>query len=109
MVPFAFVSSPILLRLPKILNPKATFNFVEFTLVLTTVVLGIVALGSTIVGYLREKSTLPERLPTGVVTLALLIHEVYSSLVGAVILLLIYVLQRMRARKRVLAKEAVSG
>jgi TRAP-type uncharacterized transport system fused permease subunit len=108
-VPFAFVYSPILLWLPKILNPKASFNFVEFALVLTTVVLGVVALGSTIVGYLREKSTLPERLATGVAALALLIHEVYSSLVGAAILLAVYVLQRMRARKRVLAKEAVSG
>jgi TRAP-type uncharacterized transport system fused permease subunit len=108
-VPFAFVYSPILLWLPKILNPKATFNFIEFALVLTTVVLGIVALGSTIVGYLREKSTVLERFATGVAAMALLIHEVYSSLVGAAILLLVYVLQRMRARKRVLINEAVGG
>jgi TRAP-type uncharacterized transport system fused permease subunit len=108
-VPFAFVYSPILLWLPKILDPKASFNFVEFALVLTTIVLGVVALGSTIVGYLREKSTVPERVATGVSAFALLIHEVYSSLIGAAILLVVYALQRLRARKRALAKQGASG
>jgi TRAP transporter 4TM/12TM fusion protein len=108
-VPFAFVYSPILLWLPKILDPKASFNFVEFALVLTTIVLGVVALGSTSVGYLREKSTVPERVATGVSAFALLIHEVYSSLIGAAILLVVYALQRLRARKRALAKQGASG
>ncbi|MFZ0133577.1 MAG: TRAP transporter permease [Desulfobacterales bacterium] len=106
-VPFAFVYSPIILWLPKILDPTASFDVVEFISVFATIVLGVVFLGSTIIGYFKAKSTVVERMMTGVAALCMLVHELFSSLVGLTIMIVIYILQRNRARR--LAPELVKG
>ncbi len=104
-VPFAFVYSPIILWLPKILDPTASFDVVEFISVFATIVLGVVFLGSTIIGYFKAKSTGAERVMTGVAALCMLVHELFSSLVGLAIMIVIFILQRNRARR--LAPELV--
>ncbi len=98
-VPFAFVYSPIILWLPHLLDPKVPFDFFEFCTVFATVLIGVVALGSTIIGYLRDKSTLPERLAIAVAAGCLLFHEHITSIAGFVIMLGVYFVQRRRNPK----------
>jgi TRAP-type uncharacterized transport system fused permease subunit len=67
--------------------------------VFATVVLGIIALGAIIIGYFGDRVTLPER---GLLILSLLMlwwHEPISSVLGAILLLGIYLFQRNRRRK----------
>jgi TRAP-type uncharacterized transport system fused permease subunit len=97
-VPFAFVYSPIILWMPKILDPSATFDLVEFLTVFGTVVAGVVFLGSTIIGYFKAKSTVPERFLTGVAALCMLLHENTTSIVGLIIMTGIYLVQRRRLK-----------
>jgi TRAP-type uncharacterized transport system fused permease subunit len=98
-VPFAFVYSPIILWLPHILDPSVPFDYLQFAVVFATVLLGVVALGSTIIGYLRDKSTVLERLGTAVAAGCLLFHEYVTSIAGLVILLGVYFIQRRRNPK----------
>jgi TRAP-type uncharacterized transport system fused permease subunit len=98
-VPFAFVYSPIILWLPRILDPKATFDIVHFLTVFGTVVAGVVFLGSTIIGYFKAKSTVVERFFTGVAAACMLLHENTTSIVGLAIMVLIYLLQRRRIKR----------
>ena len=95
-VPFAFVYSPIILWMPRLLNPEAAFDYTEFFIVVSGVVLGVIALGATIIGYLNAKSTILERLGTAVATLLLLIHGATTSILGFLVLLGVYLLQRAR-------------
>jgi TRAP transporter 4TM/12TM fusion protein len=97
-VPFAFVYSPIILWMPAILDPNVSFDFVEFFLVFGTVVAGVVFLGSTIIGYFKARSTLPERLLTGFATLCMLLHEHLTSLLGLAVMSVVYFLQTRRSR-----------
>ena len=98
-VPFAFVYSPIILWMPHILDPSVPFNYGEFAIVFATVVLGVVFLGSTIIGYFKAKSTRIERLLTGVAAVCMLVHEHTSSIVGVAIMIVIYILQRKRSNR----------
>ena len=98
-VPFAFVYSPIILWLPKILNPDIAFNFVEFFAVFGTVVGGVIFLGATIIGYFKAKSTSVERVFTGVAALCMLLHENTSSVIGLWIMIVIYFIQRRRVNR----------
>lgn len=97
-VPFAFVYSPIILWMPRILDPTVTFDYFQFATVFVTIVLGVVFLGSTIIGYFKAKSTPVERLLTGIAALCMLVHEQVSSFVGVAIMIGIYLLQRRRVR-----------
>ncbi|MBU2512898.1 TRAP transporter permease [bacterium] len=98
-VPFAFVYSPIILWMPKILNPSASFDFIEFITVFSTVVAGIIFLGATIIGYFKAKSTVVERVGTGIAALCMLIHENTTSILGISIMVIIYLNQRRRLKK----------
>ena len=98
-VPFAFVYSPIILWLPRILDPTATFDIVHFLTVFGTVVAGVVFLGSTIIGYFKAKSTVVERFFTGVAAACMLLHENTTSIVGLAIMVVIYLLQRQRIKR----------
>ncbi len=108
-VPFAFVYSPIILWMPWILDPTAGFDLVQFLGVFATVVLGVVFLGSTIIGYFKAKSTPVERVLTGIAALCMLVHESTSSVVGVVIMSGIYVMQRRRLRLGTVPDEVVAA
>ena len=101
-VPFAFVYSPIILWLPVLLDPTASFNVTRFIVVVGGVVLGVVALGATIIGYLNDRSTPLERLGTALATLLLLIPGALTSLLGLGVLLGVFMMQRAR-RNNVMA------
>ena len=94
--------------MPRLLNPAAGFDFVEFLIVFSGVVMGVMALGATIIGYLSSKSTLPERLGTALATLLLLVHGAASSLLGFGVLMIVYFIQRSR-NQREIAIETTAG
>ncbi len=95
-VPFAFVYSPIILWLPRLLDPAGGFDFLEFMIVFSSVVLGVIALGATIIGYFNDRSTLPERLGTALATILLLIHGAATSVLGFCVLASVFLIQRAR-------------
>jgi TRAP transporter 4TM/12TM fusion protein len=98
-VPFAFVYSPIILWMPKILDPSVSFDYMQFILVFATVVMGVISLGATIIGYVRDKSTTLERIATGIAAGCLLFHEYITSVVGFLIMVAIYMIQRRRTNR----------
>jgi len=95
-VPFVFVYSPIVLWLPALLDPGASFDYLRFARVFITLVLGVVALGATVIGYLRERSTVMERVLSGVAAFCLFTPEGYTDAVGFVLLVCVFVMQGRR-------------
>ena len=74
-----------------------------------TIVLGVVFLGSTIIGYFKAKSTPVERTLTGIAALCMLVHEHVSSVVGICIMVVIYILQRRRTRQPASVSPVTTG
>jgi len=69
-----------------------------------------VALGATVIGYLADRSTVPERILTGMAAALLITPENITDIVGLGLLLLVYVLQKLRRRRiRPPEPEAVPG
>ena len=101
MIPYVFVTAPIILWYPTILDGTTPFNFVWFIQVLITCILGVIALGATMIGYLKYHSTIPERIMTGIAAAFLIIPETYTDFIGAFLLLAVFLLQRAR-KKRIL-------
>lgn len=99
-VPFAFVFSPVLIFLPWILekNP-GPFPLFDFLFVFATVIFGIIALGALIIGYFGDRATVPERFLLFISLIMLWWHEPISSVLGAILLLGIYLFQRRRRLK----------
>jgi len=58
IVPFVIVSAPIILWLPTLLDPEASFDYLRFAHIFITLLIGVVALGATVIGYFRSRSTL---------------------------------------------------
>lgn len=98
-IPFIIVSSPIILWLPTLLDGTIAFDYVKFAHVFVTLVVGVVALGSTVIGYLKYRSTLLERLLTGIAALCLFYPEIYSDLIGGAILIIVYFLQSTKKKQ----------
>jgi TRAP-type uncharacterized transport system fused permease subunit len=99
-VPIAFVYAPVILLMPWLLDANATFRFLDFIQVVVSMVLGITALGATVIGYLRVKSTLLERFATGIAAACLIIPEGRTDFVGYVVLIAVFLIQTLRRRKQ---------
>jgi TRAP-type uncharacterized transport system fused permease subunit len=97
-VPFAFVYSPIILWLPRLLDPSAHFDYVHFIIIFAALVMGVIALGATIIGYLKDRSTVIERIATGIATILLFMNKPHLNLIGFLILVIVYLIQRIRKR-----------
>jgi len=95
-VPFVFVYSPIILWLPALLDPSVSFDYLRFTRVFVTLVLGVIALGATVIGYLRTRSTLVERVLSGIAAFCLFTPEGYTDAVGLVLLVSVFMIQGRR-------------
>jgi TRAP transporter 4TM/12TM fusion protein len=98
-VPFAFVYSPIILWLPRLLDANASFDFIGFIHIFTSLVLGVIALGATIIGYLGHRLTLLERIVMGIATVGLFISELYANIVGFTLLISIFLTHIRRTKK----------
>ncbi|MCX5824716.1 MAG: TRAP transporter fused permease subunit [Deltaproteobacteria bacterium] len=99
VVPYVFVAAPIMLWLPTILDGKTPFDYLWFFQVIVTSVLGIIALGATMIGYMKYNSTIPERIATGIAAAFLMLPETYTDFIGAFLLLAVFLLQRARKKK----------
>ena len=96
VVPFIIVSAPIILLLPPLLDSEASFDYISFAHIFISLLVGVVALGATVIGYFKSKSTIPERMLTGTAAFCLLSPEVYSDLIGIAILTIVYMIQHIR-------------
>lgn len=103
IVPFVFVSAPIVLWLPRILDGTTPFDYALFVQVCLTMLLGVVALGATVIGYLATVSRVWERLATGVAAASLITPGTYSDIIGFGILFVVFVTQRARKRRLIAA------
>jgi TRAP-type uncharacterized transport system fused permease subunit len=98
MIPYVFVSAPILLWYPSLLD-GSPFNVWLFLQVFATCLLGAIALGATMIGYFKYHSTLVERIATGFATAFLITPEVHSDYIGGAILLAVFLKQMFRKRR----------
>jgi TRAP transporter 4TM/12TM fusion protein len=98
LVPYVFVAAPIMMWYPTILD-GSPFDYASFFGVLSTCLLGVVALGATVIGYLKYHSTVPERITTGIATLLLILPELYTSIIGGFLLLGVFFIQRARKKR----------
>lgn len=90
VVPFVFVYNPVLLL--------QDVNWGEGIVVVITAVIGIVALGAGMIGYLRTTTSIVERILLFVSALMLLVAGLTTDLVGLGILVLVYVYQFVKTR-----------
>ena len=109
LIPYIFVTAPVLLWYPTLIDGQTPFNYVWFVQVLITCVLGIIALGATMIGYMKYHSTLIERIATGIAAVCLITPESHTDYVGAGILLAVFVIQTFRKRKIVGKNKQVSN
>ncbi len=100
IVPFVFVTAPIVLGYPSIVDPNVPMDWVWFCQVLFTLIAGAIALGATVIGYLADRSTILERVLTGLSAAFLIIPETFTDFAGLALLVLVYAIQKMRKRER---------
>jgi TRAP-type uncharacterized transport system fused permease subunit len=99
IVPFVFVTAPIVLGYPSILDPNVPMDWVWFCQVLFTLISGAIALAATVIGYLADRSTIPERILTGLSAVFLITPETFTDIAGLALLVLVYVVQKLRKRR----------
>ncbi len=99
IVPFVLVSAPILLWLPALLDPSVPFDFILFGRVVITLFMGVIALGATVIGYFVARSLVMERILTGLSAILLIYPEPSSDIVGALLLIGVYIIQKMRIKR----------
>jgi TRAP-type uncharacterized transport system fused permease subunit len=100
IIPFVFVSAPVVLWLPGILDGKTPFNYVWFAQVCATMFMGVLALSSTVIGYMKDRSRPWERVATGLAAAFLILPESITDIIGFALLLTVYLVQRARKRQR---------
>jgi len=100
IVPFVIVSAPIILWLPNLLDSSLPFDFIHFGRVLITLFMGVTSLGATVIGYFGARSLIIERILTGMAAILLIYPEPNSDIVGALIFLSVYIVQKIRIKKR---------
>ena len=99
IIPLVFVSSPIVLWMPSILD-GSPFDYVWFGQVLLTIFMGVFALGATVIGYLRDRSTTPERIATGIAAATLIFPGTLTDIVGIGLLAAVFTVQMLRKRRK---------
>jgi TRAP-type uncharacterized transport system fused permease subunit len=108
LIPYVFVTAPILLWYPTLIDGQTPFNYTWFIQVLITCFLGIIALGATMIGYMKYHSTIIERIATGIAAAFLITPESFTDYIGAGILLAVFLVQMFRKRRIVGNNKQVS-
>ena len=98
-VPFAFIYSPLVLLMPRLFDPTASFDVMGFVLLVITLFTGVMSLGATFIGYLAAKSTTLERIGTGIAGLCLIIPGEMSDLIGILLFGAIFFIQKRRTKR----------
>lgn len=99
MIPYVFVTAPILLWYPALIDGRTPFDYFWFIQVLFTCILGVIALGATMIGYMKYHSTVVERIATGIAAAFLITPESFTDYIGAGILLAVFLKQLYRKRR----------
>ncbi len=106
-IPFIFVSSPVILFLPTLLDPDVTFftffqkfPVLEFIAVVVSVFIGVTGLGAGMRGYLADKSTKLEQTLCLVAALLFFVRGYIPFIVGLIMLGSIYFIQHRRRHAR---------
>jgi TRAP-type uncharacterized transport system fused permease subunit len=74
-----------------------------------TAILGIIALGATMIGYMKYHSTVIERIATGVAAACLITPESHTDYIGGAILLAVFLIQMFRKRRIIGNSKQVSN
>jgi TRAP-type uncharacterized transport system fused permease subunit len=99
-VPFAFVYSPAVLLMPWLLDPNAPFDWFWFVQCAATLLIGVSALGATVVGYIGGgRLHWLARIGMGVSAICLIIPGTTTDIIGAVMYTAIVVWQVLKYRK----------
>ncbi len=107
-VPFAFIYAPAVLLMPWLVDPAIDFDWLWFAQCAATLLLGVSALGATVVGYIGGGPLhwLP-RTFMGLSALLLIIPGTETDIMGAVLYVALVVWQVLKYRKTK-AKTAVN-
>jgi TRAP-type uncharacterized transport system fused permease subunit len=109
-VPFAFVYAPAVLLMPWLLDPAAQFDWLWFVQCAVTLLLGVSALGATVVGYIGGGPIhWFLRIFMGLSALLLIIPGTTTDIMGAVLYTGIVVWQILKYRKIKKRKTAESA
>jgi TRAP-type uncharacterized transport system fused permease subunit len=99
-VPFAFIYAPAVLLMPWLLDPAAEFDWFWFVQCAATLILGVSALGATVVGYIGGGPIhWFLRIFMGLSALLLIIPGTTTDIMGAVLYTGIVVWQILKYRK----------
>ncbi|MEN6485534.1 MAG: TRAP transporter fused permease subunit [Syntrophobacteraceae bacterium] len=110
VVPFVWVYSPVMLLMPWLLTPGASFDWWGWIEVVVFTFAGVTAMGGAWRGYLVDRCTKPEKMAALLGALLFFIPGVPSSLVGAAIIAFICFLQyRRKQRRRMAQAEQAAG
>ncbi len=91
VVPFVFVYNPVLLL--------QDVNIGQGVLVIITAVIGIVALGAGMIGFLRTSASIIERIVLFAAALMLLVAGIQTDLIGLVLLGAVYGYQYLKSKR----------
>lgn len=97
-VPFAFIFSPIILWMPKILDPSIPFDFIGFAISFISIVLAVISIGATFIGYLIEVLKPWERIITGIAGILFINASPHTSLIALTLFIAVYIIQRNRRK-----------
>jgi len=103
VVPYIFAYNPALLLIEKgsqVVNGVIIYaGLGEIIMVIITALLGVICLASFVENYLVIKSKIWERIPMGVAAIALLFPNFTSDIIGIVVLVSVFMLQKVRSKK----------
>jgi TRAP-type uncharacterized transport system fused permease subunit len=102
VVPFVWIYSPIFVLMPWLLDPNASFDFLQWAEVVFFTFVGVTAMGAAWRGYFADRCTRIEQTALLFGALLMFIPGVHSSLVGMSIAGSIYFVQRRRRQNRML-------
>jgi TRAP transporter 4TM/12TM fusion protein len=94
LVPFMFVMNPVLL-----IGVGGGMLTLEFAVTVVTSLLGIYCLSGAGMGYLLNKTSVPERVVLGIAALLLLVPQVATDIAGAVLFIVVALRQTGVFRK----------
>ena len=109
VVPFVWIYSPVIVLMPWLLDPKASFDFLQWAEVVFFTFVGVTAMGAAWRGYLADICTRVERGTLLFGALLMFIPGLMSSLVGMAIAGSIYFIQRRRRQSRIAAAVPVGA
>lgn len=100
IVPYLFAIDSSLILVDSVQNSRIAFvSFWQAIPILLSAILGIVCLATAVEGYLKDYTKIYERIPLAAAALMLLKPGLITDLIGLVVLVTVYLLQRARKTK----------